>query len=110
MRYCFDIDGVIAITRGTDYRASEPNRETIERINALYDAGHTIVLHTARGMGTLEGDLSRVHQVWFDFTFQQMRTWGLRFHELFLGKPWADVYVDDKGVRFDDWIAAPEVE
>lgn len=104
MRYCFDIDGVIANTRGTDYHGATPKRDTIERINRLFDAGHTIVLHTARGMGTLDGDLKKVHEVWYDVTFQQMKGWGLNFHELYLGKPFADVYVDDKGVGFDLWI------
>ena len=106
MRYCFDIDGVIADSQGTDYHGARPMTATIQRINRLYDEGHTIVLHTARGMGTLDGDLERVHATWYDFTVDQMKGWGLRFHELFLGKPYADVYVDDKGVGFDLWMAS----
>lgn len=104
MRYCFDIDGVIADSTGLDYRNALPMRDTIDRINRLYDEGHTIVLHTARGMGTLNGDLKRVHEVWYDFSVQQLRGWGLKFHQLYLGKPFADVYVDDKGVGFDLWM------
>lgn len=104
MRYCFDIDGVICTSEGTRYHDARPHTEVIARINELHASGHTIVLHTARGMGTLDGDLERVHATWYRFTHDQMRKWGLRFDELVLGKPWADVYVDDKGVGFDLWM------
>jgi len=107
-RYCFDIDGVICHTQGTSYRESTPNREVIERINELFRAGHTIVLQTARGMGTLDGDIGKVHESWYDFTLQQMRSFGLLFHELFLGKAYADVYVDDKAIGFDLWMDSNE--
>lgn len=106
MRYCFDIDGVICHTEGLDYRAARPDPEVIRRINALYDEGHTIVLQTARGMGTLDGDVPRVYDVWYDVTLRQMQDFGLRFHQLFMGKTHADVYVDDKGVAFHQWMEA----
>lgn len=103
-RYCFDIDGVICETEGTDYHGALPRREVIERINRLYDAGHEIVLQTARGMGTLGGDLARVHEAWYAFTVEQMRGFGLRFHALYLGKTHADFYIDDKGMNVVDWL------
>lgn len=104
MRYCFDIDGVICFTDGLDYENARPNTAAIERINALFDAGHTIVLQTARGMGTLNGDVPKVYEVWYETTFRQMEAFGLRFHQLFLGKTHADVYVDDKGQNSVDWL------
>lgn len=103
-RYCFDIDGVICQTEGTDYHAARPRRDVIERINRLYDAGHEIVLQTARGMGTLGGDLARVHEAWYAFTVEQMRGFGVRFHALYLGKTHADFYIDDKGMNVVDWL------
>lgn len=104
MRYCFDIDGVICHTDGLDYGNARPNRPVIERINELYDEGHTIVLQTARGMGTLNGDVPRVYEVWYELTFNQMTEFGVRFHQLFMGKTHADVYVDDKGINSVDWF------
>lgn len=104
MRYCFDIDGVICFTEGLDYRNARPNPEAIRRINALYDEGHVIALQTARGMGTLDGDLARVYETWFQVTLEQMKAFGVRFHELYLGKTHADVYVDDKGQNSVDWL------
>lgn len=104
MRYCFDIDGVICDSEGTNYHAATPKPQVIDRINELYRQGHTIVLSTARGMGTLDGDLEKVYATWYRFTYDQMKAWRLDFHELVLGKPWADLYVDDKGLGFDLWM------
>lgn len=87
--FCFDIDGVIAtITPGNDYRQAQPIAKTVDLINRLYDAGHRIVLFTARG-GSSGRD-------WTALTRQQMSAWGVRHHDLRMGKPSADYYIDDK--------------
>jgi CMP-N,N'-diacetyllegionaminic acid synthase len=88
-RFVFDIDGVIAKLQGeNDYGRSEPNHEMIKVVNALYDCGNYIVLHTARGYVTGID--------WKDITVMQLREWGLKYHELHFGKPNADYYIDDK--------------
>ena len=93
--FCFDIDGVIAtITPGNDYRLAAPRRDTITHINRLYDAGHEIILFTARGSATGID--------WSDVTKEQMKRWGVRYHHLRFGKPAADVYVDDRMVALDE--------
>ena len=87
--FCFDIDGVIAtIVPDNDYKKSQPRSEMITQINALFDQGHRIILHTARG--------TKTGIDWGDVTRNQLATWGLRFHELYFGKPAADYYIDDK--------------
>lgn len=84
-----DIDGVLAtIVPGNDYTLSQPLHENIARVNALFDAGHHIVLFTARG--------SKTGIDWRSTTEAQMAGWGVRYHELRLGKPAADHYVDDR--------------
>ena len=37
--------------------------------------------------------------LFYNYTVQQLGTWGVKYHSLFLGKPSGDVYVDDKGVK-----------
>ena len=32
-------------------------------------------------------------------TKNQLETWGVKYHKLFMGKPSGDLYVDDKGVK-----------
>ena len=55
MKYVIDIDGTICNevknSDGTkDYAAHEPMMDRIAKVNALYDAGHTIKYMTARGV------------------------------------------------------------
>jgi len=97
LNYCFDIDGTICVTAGGDYESATPMHERIERVNGLYDSGNTIVYFTARG--------STTGIDWTDFTRDQLESWGARYHRLILGKPEADVYVDDKGIHSEvfDW-------
>lgn len=84
-----DIDGILASKpKGLDYGTAGPIPENIALINALYDRGHQINLFTARG--TMTGIN------WEPTTRQQMQAWGVRYHSLTLGKPAADIYIDDK--------------
>lgn len=89
MTFVVDIDGVIAcLTQGNDYTRATPLEENVMAINALYDAGHEIILMTARGYKTGID--------WKDLTVKQMLHWGVKYHELKFGKPAADYYVDDR--------------
>ena len=49
MTYVFDIDGTICSLTPSKYEEAEPFPERIEKINSLYDQGHTIIFQTARG-------------------------------------------------------------
>lgn len=90
-RFVFDIDGVIAkLSPNNDYNLSEPNDVMIDRVNQLYDSGNYIVLFTARGYVTGID--------WYDTTEKQLKSWGVKYHEFYVGKPNADYYVDDKNV------------
>ena len=54
MRYVVDIDGTICTPGPTEemrYEQALPIQDRIDKINKLYDEGHTIVYLTARGMG-----------------------------------------------------------
>lgn len=98
-RYCFDIDGTIcAQDKLGNYGETTPYHDRIEVINKLYEEGNYIIYFTARGMLTLDGDMFEVYRVWFDLTKEQLTNWGCKFHELRLGKPSADYYIDDKGI------------
>ena len=102
MIYCFDIDGTICDWQaGRDYTLAEPFPERIKEINKLYDKGNTIKYFTARGMGNCDGNVSCAYDMWYTLTHDQLVDWGCKFDELILGKPHADVYVDDKGFPDD---------
>ena len=90
-QFVFDIDGVIALKReDLDYGQALPNEKMIAIVNQLYDMGNRIVLFTARGYVTGID--------WEQITKQQMRDWGVKYHELKMGKPNADFYIDDRSL------------
>jgi len=95
MTYCFDIDGTLCEQAETDYSTARPFRNRIAKVNELFDGGNQIVLFTARG--------SKSGVDWREKTEAQLGQWGIRYHELILGKPHADVYIDDKAVHPDDF-------
>ena len=97
MIYCFDIDGTICDGANGNYPKAHPLPDRIAAINRLYDAGHTIILHTARGSVTGED--------WMDVTMAQLAGWGLKYHEMYFNKPYADAYIDDKAHDAEEWFA-----
>lgn len=87
--FVFDIDGVVAqIRKDLSYGETGPIEEMVKIVNKLYDMGNRIVFFTARGYVTGID--------WYETTEKQLKEWGLKFHELHMGKPNADYYVDDK--------------
>mgnify|MGYP001243645255 CR=1 FL=1 len=108
MKYVVDIDGTICTQSGTDYETAKPHLERIEKLNKLYDEGNEIVYFTARGMGRHDGNTHRAYKQFYEFTRQQLVSWGVKHHDLILGKPAADVYVDDKGIKDLDFFKTEE--
>lgn len=93
--FCFDLDGTLCTNMEGDYEATRPFPWAIERVNALKQAGHRILIFTARG--------STTGVDWREVTERQLAQWGVSYDELILGKPTADVYVDDKSLHVDAW-------
>jgi len=93
--YCFDIDGTICTSTHGVYEEAVPFLGRIDRINALFEAGHHIIFFTARG-STTQID-------WYEFTHLQLTSWGLQFHSLQVGKPHADIFVDDLAVNSEEF-------
>lgn len=84
-----DIDETICKTSDDrNYVNSIPIKENIDKINKLYDEGHTIVYWTARG--------SRKQINWYTLTKYQLDSWGAKYHELRVDKPYYDLFIDDK--------------
>ena len=54
-------------------------------------------------MGRFNNNRSLAEAEFWTFTHKQLDEWGVKFHGLFLGKPAGDVYIDDKGTRFENW-------
>lgn len=87
-----DIDETICQTPDSrDYSQSVPIKENIEKINNLFDEGHTIVYWTARG--------SKSGLDWKQITENQFVSWGVKYHELKFKKPSYDMFICDKAIN-----------
>lgn len=92
-----DIDDTICNSPNKpDYHISYPIYENIEKANKLFDAGNTIIYWTARG--TVSGI------DWRSVTEQQFKDWGVKYHEIKFGKPYYDLFIDDKNMNIKDWL------
>ena len=96
MKYIIDIDNTICYTFTGDYPNSKPIGYNIDKINRLYKEGHHITYWTARG--------SNSGIDWAELTKTQLDTWGCLYHELKLGKPVYDVWIDDKAINARDYF------
>tara|TARA_R100000664_G_scaffold6366_1_gene11371 strand:- start:793 stop:1104 length:312 start_codon:yes stop_codon:yes gene_type:complete len=91
-----DIDETICETPSNrDYTQSSPIKKNIKKANSLYESGNKIVYWTARG--TISGE------DWRDVTVKQFEEWGVKYHDLKFGKPYYDLFIDDKNMNAKDW-------
>jgi len=105
----FDIDDTL-VSRPSElshlgkfkYLHCTPLQDNINICNSLYDAGHTIILYTARGMTSFNGDVMRVYAELYDMTEKQMNEFGIKFHKLVLGKINYNLLIDDKAINTDE--------
>ena len=101
--YVFDLDNTLCDTLKNEdgrwrYFEAEPFRDRIEVVNKLFDEGHYIIIETARGC-----DSKINHYV---KTFDQLRSWGLKFHTLRTGVKYAATwYIDDKAINSEDFFS-----
>lgn len=77
-----DVDGVLA----KGYLVMDG---AVEGVRCLREAGWTVIIHTARAWNLVE-------------TVEWLRAVGIEVDMVAL-KPLADVYVDDRGYRFESW-------
>ena len=92
--FCIDIDGTLC-TEGTEYEKAQPIQKAINKTNKLYE-DNTIILHTARGASS--------GYDWRPLTEKQLNQWGVKYHNLIMGKPYADYYIDNKAIDVLEWI------
>jgi len=91
-----DIDDTICLSPNKpDYSFATPILKNIKKANKLYNEGHTIIYWTARG--------SKTGIDWTEITKKQLEDWGVKYHELKLGKPYYDLFIDDKNINTKNW-------
>ena len=93
--YIIDIDNTICKTPKSEYINSIPNYEIINSFNQLFEDGHEVHYWTARGSVSKKN--------WTDFTYRQMKIWGVKYNTLNIGKIHYDHWIDDKAIDIKDW-------
>jgi capsule biosynthesis phosphatase len=69
----------------------------------LRENGHYILIYTSRRMKTLGGNIGKVLCDIGLIPLEWLRRYGIEYDEIYFGKPWADVYIDDNALRFKSW-------
>jgi capsule biosynthesis phosphatase len=105
MRICIDLDGVVCRLRepGQNYAELEPVPGAVEKLRQLRAAGHTIIIATARHMKTCDGNVGLAVARQGGVTLDWLARHGIEYDEIHFGKPHAQVYIDDNGLRFESW-------
>lgn len=94
--YCFDLDGTLCTNTEGSYEDARPMFDRIKLVNNLFETGNTIIIFTARG--------STTGIDWSSITSAQLKAWNVKYHNLIMGKPFADIYIDDKCVSDFDFF------
>ena len=87
-----DLDGTLCTEEVPENRAlAKPLPSAVEAVSKFVADGHIVVIWTGRG--------------WPEY--QMTRTWlkehGFKYHELLMGKPIANLIIDDRSRDFSGW-------
>ncbi|MBI4586614.1 MAG: HAD hydrolase family protein [Planctomycetes bacterium] len=110
MRICVDMDGTICKTKAANqsYAEVEPIEGAIEALKELRRQGHTIIIYTARHMKTCDGNTGKVVAKQGKTLLHWLEKYEVEYDEIWFGKPYAHVYVDDGAIPFKSWRSALE--
>ena len=97
--FIFDIDNTICKTKKNFYKKAKPKKKMINLINKLKENGHKIKIYTSRYMGRTNQNINLVNKKYKQETKKQLKSWGLNFDELLMGKPSYDLFVDDRSIN-----------
>jgi uncharacterized HAD superfamily protein len=87
-----DVDGTICTEERVSERSlAKPLPGAVEAVNQMVEQGHVVILWTGRGW-----DQYRITKVWLDEN-------GFKYDQLLMGKPIANLIIDDRAKRFDGW-------
>ncbi len=101
LRVCFDLDNTLVTfpVIPNDYLTVKPIKKMIELARQLHNDGHTIIIYTARRMLTHKNNVGAVIKDIGPLTFKTLEDFSIPYDELIFGKPYADMYIDDKGLN-----------
>lgn len=103
--YVVDVDGTICkAPPSRNYSKCEPIPEVILKVNKLYEEGNTIILHTARGQLSTKGNKFKIETDVREILVDWLDSYGVKYHELVMCKPYGDHYIDDKAMSIEGFL------
>ncbi len=105
MRIVIDLDGTICPIKKPDgsYKDLPVHDGAVEKIRELRNQGHYIIIQTARNMATCESNVGKVMKNVGKVTLDWLEKHNVEYDEIYFGKPNADLYIDDRALRFETW-------
>ncbi len=105
MRIVIDLDGTICTLKQKHetYEDVEAKPGAVEFIKKLRAEGHYIIIQTARNMATCESNVGKVMKNVGKVTLEWLERNDIEYDEIYFGKPNANLYIDDRAFRFEDW-------
>lgn len=111
----FDLDDTLCI-RSSDqgavekYKTCKPIPEMVKIVNDCYDKGHEIVIYTARGMTGFSGNKDDIIHNLYNLTRTHLEEWGVKYHQLVMGKLHYHLLIDDKAINSRDVKSVEDIE
>jgi capsule biosynthesis phosphatase len=104
LRVVFDLDNTVVSYPHTykDYTNVSPVHHTIQLIKYLKSQGHTIIIYTARNMVRSGNNIGKIIKNIGKTTIETLENFGIEYDELYFGKPYGDLYIDDKAFNTFD--------
>lgn len=99
------MDGTICKTKrkGQQYKDVEPVGGAVDSIKRLKRQGHYIIIDTARHVKTCNWNEGQIIARQAKVLIGWLDKHEIPYDEIWFSKPLADLYVDDKAVRFTSW-------
>lgn len=101
-----DVDDTISTHTDRDYENANPHHDVIQKLRDLKALGWRIVLYTARGQLSCNGDLELIEKTRRPTLERWLAKHDVPYDELKFGKPLGVYYVDDKAMRPDEFLKA----
>ncbi len=91
MQIIIDLDGTICTEEKTYSRSlAIVKKRAKEAIQKLFDEGNTIIIYSSRSW------------MEYEMTYYWLKNNNIPFHQLVLGKPIGDIWIDDRALQFND--------